>query len=388
MRDVYVIGVGMTKFGNFPIKPGVKEMGEEACFKAMKDANVYPKDIEAGYCGVVAGAGGAQGPLAGNLAMKQVGVVGVPITRCENGCASSSTAFREAWISVAAGLYDVVLVLGIEKMTGLPTREMLKAMTQGSDLEIEGFMGMTFPGVFGMIANRHMKEYGTTREQMAMVSVKNHHNATMNPHAHYPKEVSLEKVLKSPMIAYPLGLLDCCPISDGAAAAVIASRDVAKKFTDTPIKILAAVQKSGTFLEKLNATTFDITVRTAKEAYRMAKVEPKDIDLAEVHDCFTIAEILHNEDLGFFKKGEGGKAVEEGETQINAKVSINPSGGLLAKGHPVGATGVAQICELVWQLRGEAGARQVDGAQIGLAHCMGNFSHGDGGTCNVTILER
>ena len=388
MKDVYVIGVGMTKFGNFPIRPGVKEMGEEACFNAMKDANVTPKDIEAGYCGIVAGVGGAQGPLTGNLAMKQVGVAGVPITRCENGCASSSTAFREAWISVAAGLHDVVLVLGVEKMTGLPTREMLKAMTQGSDVEIEGAMGMTFPGVFGMITNRHMYEYGTTREQLAMVSVKNHHNATMNPHAHYPKEVTVERVLNSPSIAYPLGLLDCCPISDGASAAVIASEDVARRFTDTPIKILSAVQKSGTFMEKLSATTFDITVRAAKDAYSLAKLEPKDIGLAEVHDCFTIAEILHNEDLGFFKKGEGGKAVEEGETEINGKVTINPSGGLLAKGHPVGATGVAQISELVWQLRGEAGKRQVDGAEIGLAHCMGNFSHGDGGTCNVTILIR
>ncbi|MFB0561941.1 MAG: thiolase domain-containing protein [Candidatus Lokiarchaeia archaeon] len=388
MKDVYVIGVGMTKFGNFPMRPGVKQLGEEACFNAMKDANVTPKDIEAGYCGIVAGIGGAQGPLSGNLAMKQVGVAGVPITRCENGCASSSTAFRAAWISVAAGLHDVVLVLGMEKMTGLPTRETLKAMTQGSDLEIEGALGMTFPGVFGMIANRHMHEYGTTKEQLAMVSVKNHHNATMNPHAHYPKEVSVEKVLNSPMIAYPLGLLDCCPISDGAAATVIASEDVARKFTDTPIKILGVAQKAGIFREKPNATTFDITVRSVKEAYSMAKVEPKDVDFAEVHDCFTIAEILHNEDLGFFKKGDGGKAVEEGETEINAKISVNPSGGLLAKGHPVGATGVAQISELVWQLRGEAGARQVDGAEIGLAHCMGNFSHGDGGTCNVTILKR
>ncbi|MEX2706736.1 MAG: thiolase domain-containing protein [Candidatus Freyrarchaeum guaymaensis] len=388
MRDVYVIGVGMTKFGNFPTWPGVKEMGEEACFNAMKDANVTPKDIEAGYCGVVGGIGRSQGPLAGNLAMKQVGVAGVPITRCENGCASSSTAFREAWIAVAAGLYDVALVLGVEKMAGLPTRMMLKAMSQGSDMEIEGAMGMTFPGVFGMVAMRHMHNYGTTREQLALVSVKNHHNATMNPHAHYPKEVTVEKVLGSPMIAYPLSLLDCCPVSDGAAAAVIASGDVARKYTDTPIKILTAVQKSGTFLDTLDISTFDITVRAAKEAYRAARLEPKDIDLAEVHDCFTIAEILHNEDLGFFKKGEGGKAVEEGETEINGKVTINASGGLLAKGHPVGATGVAQICELVWQLRGEAGARQVDGAEIGLAHCMGNFSHGDGGTCNITILKR
>ncbi len=388
MKDVYVIGVGMTKFGDFPKKPGIKEMGEEACFVAMKDANVTPKDIEAGYCGIVAGIGGAQGPLTGNLAMKEVGVIGVPITRCENGCASSSTAFREAWISVAAGFHDVVLVFGVEKMRGLPTREMLKAMTQGSDMEIEGAMGMTFPGVFGMIANRHMHEYGTKREQLALVSVKNHHNATMNPHAHHPKEVSVEKVLNSPLIAYPLTLLDCCPISDGASAAVIASEDVARKFTDDPIKILASSQKSGRFLDKINASTFDLTLRTVKEAYNMAKVEPKDIDLAEVHDCFTIAEILHNEDLGFFKKGEGGTAVEEGETEINAKVSINPSGGLLAKGHPVGATGVAQISELVWQLRGEAGKRQVDGAKIGLAHCMGNFSHGDGGSCNVTILKR
>jgi acetyl-CoA C-acetyltransferase len=388
LKDVYVVGVGMTKFGDFPIRPGVKELGEEACFKAMKDANVTSKDIEAGYCGIVAGIGGAQGPLTGNLAMKQVGVAGIPITRCENGCASSATAFREAWISVAAGLHDVVLILGIEKMAGLPTREMLKAMSQGSDMEIEGAMGMTFPGVFGMIALRHMHDYGTTREQLAMVSVKNHHNATMNPHAHYPKEVTIERVLNSPLIAYPLRLLDCCPVSDGASAAVIASEDVARRLTDTPLKIVAATQKSGTFMEKFKGSVFDITVRTVKEAYNMAKLEPKNIDLAEVHDCFTIAEILHNEDLGFFKKGEGGKAVEEGETEINGKVTINASGGLLAKGHPVGATGVAQICELVWQLRGEAGARQVDGAEIGLAHCMGNFSHADGGTCNVTILRR
>mgnify|MGYP005631992149 CR=1 FL=1 len=390
MRKVAVIGVGMTKFGDFPVIPGVKELGEEACWKALTDAGIDPKEIEAAYCGTAAGGGMAQGPLAGNLALKQVGIVGIPITRVENGCASSADAFRNAYLMVAAGYYDVAIALGIEKMRFpvTSTADALKMMVAGTDLELEGNMGVTFPGVFAMIALRHMSQYGTKREHLAMVSVKNHKNATMNPHAHYPREVTVEQVLNSRMIAYPLTLLDCCPFSDGAAAAILASEDVARKYTDTPIWVVGAAQTSGIFAEDTDITRFNATIRAVEKAYRMAKIEPKDVDVACVHDCFTIAEIVHYEDLGFCKKGEGGKLIEEGETEIGGRIPVNPCGGLLAKGHPVGATGVAQICEIVWQLRGEAGKRQVKNAEIGLAHCMGNFSHGDAGCCTIHILRR
>jgi acetyl-CoA C-acetyltransferase len=387
-RKVAVIGVGMTKFGRWPADAGVcKRMGEEACLKAIEDAGISPRQIEVAYVGNV-GAPFVQGPLVGNLILGQLGIGGIPVTRIEGGCSSSSLAFREAYIALSAGLYDIAIVIGVEKMLVGDTQTRLRSMIMGSDLELEGMMGMTFPGVFGMMATRRMAKVGTTREQMALVAVKNHGNALHNPYAHLPMKLTVEDVLDSRPVAYPLTLYECCPMSDGAAAVILASEDVAKKITDTPIYVLASVQTSGLFRPDFDMIVSTASLTAARKAYEIAKIEPKDVDFAEVHDCFSIAEIMHYEELGFCKIGEGGKLIEEGVTEIGGRIPVNPSGGLLGRGHPVGATGVAQVCEVVWQLRGEAGKRQVAGAEIGLTHTMGNFSMADAGHCAVQIFKR
>jgi len=276
---------------------------------------------------------------------------------------------------------------GVEKMTDVLTEEAASILGLAGDYEWEVFKGATFPTLYALMARRHMHEYGTTEEQLAMVAVKNHENAVLNPFAQFRKRISVEDVLASPVIASPLKLLDCSPLSDGAAAVVLASEEKVRELKiDTPVWIRASAQASDTLAlhDRKDLTTLLATRVAAEQAYKQAKVEPKDIDVAEVHDCFTIAEILAIEDLGFFKKGEGGKAVEEGQTARNAKISVNTSGGLKACGHPVGATGVKQIVELTLQLRGDAGERQVTRAELGLAHNVG----GSGATCVVHILSR
>ncbi len=386
MRDVVVLGVGMTRFGIHPDK-GVKELGVEAVWSAIQDAGVQPRDIQIAYCGyAVSGLLTGQESGAGQLVLKELGITGIPVTHVENACSSSACAFREAWIAVASGLYDFALAMGVEKMTSATTERAIKALISSSDVELE--RGITFPGVFAMIAQRHMHEYGTTREQIAKVAIKAHRYGAMNPHAHFQKETSLMEVLNSPMVAYPLRLFDCCPISDGAAAAILTTKDLARKYGKSPIEIAASVLKSGVYTDDRPITSFESTIEAAKEAYETAGIGPEDIDFAELHDCFTIAEIVHVEDLGFCKKGEGGKYIESGNAEINGSTPINISGGLKAKGHPIGATGVGQIVELVWQLRGQAGKRQIPGAKVGLAHCMGGFFHADGASLAIHILKK
>jgi acetyl-CoA C-acetyltransferase len=308
------------------------------------------------------------------------------VTHVENACSSSACAFREAWIAVASGLYDFALAMGVEKMTSASTEKAIKALISSSDVELES--GITFPGVFAMIAQRHMLEFGTTREQLARVAVKAHKYGALNPHAHFQKETSIEEVLSSPMIAEPLRLFDCCPVSDGAAAAILAPKDAVPDRNDQAVHIAASVLKSGMYTDDRPLTRFESTIEAAKEAYEFAGIGPEDIDLAEVHDCFTIAEIVHIEDLGFCEKGEGGRYIERGDAEIDGRTPINISGGLKAKGHPVGATGIGQIAELVLQLRGQAGKRCIPGAKVGLSHCMGGFLHGDGASLAVHILKR
>jgi acetyl-CoA C-acetyltransferase len=258
-------------------------------------------------------------------------------------------------------------------------------LAAASDQEWEAFFGATFPGIYAMIATRHMHEYGTTKEQLAQVAVKNHANGAFNPYAQYQSPITLESVMKSTMVAYPLGLMDCSPVSDGAASLVLCAAEKAKKFTDKPIKFIGSGQASDTLAlhGRRDICTLDATVYAAKMAYKQANLTPKDIDFAEVHDCFTIAEICAIEDLGFIEKGKGGKAIDNKITTLDGSLPVNTSGGLKAKGHPVGATGVAQIVELTQQLRGEAGKRQVKDAEIGLAHNVG----GSGATCVVHIME-
>ncbi|MFQ5406115.1 MAG: thiolase domain-containing protein, partial [Candidatus Micrarchaeia archaeon] len=322
----------------------------------------------------------------GALLADQLGLNPVASTRCEAACASGSVALRSAFFAVASGAYDVVAVGGVEKMTEVSTEDVAVALGGAGDQEWELFYGATFPALYALLARRHMKEFKTTEEQLAYCSVKNHANALNNPFAQYHSSITVEDVLKSAYIASPLKLLDCSPITDGAAAVILCASDKAKKCCSDPVEIVGSGQASDTLAiaTRSDLTSLKASSLAAKDAYKQAEVQAKDIDFAEVHDCFSIAEVLAIEDLGFFPKGKGGKASEEGETALNSKISINTSGGLKAKGHPVGATGVAQAVEAVWQLQGKAQKRQVEDADVGLTHNVG----GSGATAVVHVYKR
>jgi acetyl-CoA C-acetyltransferase len=322
----------------------------------------------------------------GSLLADYLGVAPIPSLRVEDACSSGGVAFRTGFIEVASGLSDVVLVGGIEKMTDVGGDEATYALGTAADQEYEGFNGITFPGLYAMMARRHMHEYGTTREQLAMVAVKNHENGSRNPLAQFPMKITVEQVLNSVMIADPLRILDCSPITDGAAAAILCPLEMAKKMKRKgTVRIAGSGQATDTIAlhDRDDLTALNATAKAAEIAYRMAGKKPGDIDLAEVHDCFTIAEICITEALGFTEKGQGGRLVENGDTRLEGRIPVNTSGGLKSKGHPVGATGIAQIIEIVHQLRGEADARQVEGAKVGLTQNMG----GSGGSAVVHILE-
>jgi acetyl-CoA C-acetyltransferase len=387
MRDVAIIGVGCTEFGELWDR-SFRDIFVEAGVSAIEDANVQGGKIDALYVGNMSGGRFIEQEHIGSLIADYSGLAGFHIssTRVEAACASGGLALRQGIIAVASGYHDIVIAGGAEKMTDVEVETTTDALAAAADREWEGVMGATFPGLYAMIARLHMHKYGTTSEQLASVAVKNHHNGTMNPKAQFQNEISIDAVLNSVMVADPLHVFDCSPISDGASAVVLAPAEIAKKFTDTPIYVKASAQASGTLSlhDRPDITTLDATVAAAKRAYKMAKLTSKDIDFAEVHDCFTIAEICAIEDIGFVKKGEGGKASMEGMTAIGGKIPINTSGGLKACGHPVGATGVKQAVEIVLQLRGEAGKRQIDGAEIGLTHNVG----GSGGTAVIHIFGR
>lgn len=385
MRRVAIVGVGVTKFGE-KWGVGFRDLIIKAGAKALEDADMRGDELEAIYCGTMTPGMFVSQEHIGALIADYMGLNPIPAIRVEGACASGGLALREGYISVGSGAYDTVVVGGVEKMTDVPVSLATTALGGAGDQEWELFMGMTFPGLYALMARRHMMEHGTTEEQIASVAVKNHLNGSRNKHAQFQKEITIDDVMKSKPVASPLKLLDCSPITDGAAALILTSLDNAKKYTDTPIEITGSAQASDTIAlhDRESLTRLRATEVASRKAYKMAKVAAGDIDVAEVHDCFTIAEILAIEDLGFFKKGEGGKATEEGKTALNADISINPSGGLKACGHPVGATGVKQAIEIVWQLRGEAGERQVKGAEIGLTHNIG----GSGATCVVHVLRR
>ncbi|MDP2841605.1 MAG: thiolase domain-containing protein [Candidatus Methanoperedens sp.] len=387
MRDVAIIGVGCTEFGELWDR-SFRDIFVEAGVSAIEDANLQGGKIDALYVGNMSGGRFIEQEHIGSLIADYSGLAGfhIPSTRVEAACASGGLALRQGIIAVASGYHDIVIAGGAEKMTDVDVETTTDALAAAADREWEGVMGATFPGLYAMIARLHMHKYGTTSEQLASVAVKNHHNGTMNPKAQFQNEISIDAVLNSVMVADPLHVFDCSPISDGASAVVLAPAEIAKKYTDTPIYVKASAQASGTLSlhDRPDITTIDAAVAAANRAYKMAKVTPKDIDFAEVHDCFTIAEICAIEDLGFVKKGEGGKASQEGMTAIGGKIPINTSGGLKACGHPVGATGVKQAVEMVLQLRGEAGKRQIDGAEIGLTHNVG----GSGGTAVIHIFGR
>jgi acetyl-CoA C-acetyltransferase len=381
---VAIIGVGLTKFGEL-WESSFSHLFVEAGANAIKDAGIDGKDVEAIFVGNMSGGRFIDQEHISCLIADHAGLTPIPSTRIEAACASGGQALRQGLMSILSGFHDIVVVGGVEKMTDVVTEHTTQTLATAADQEWEAFMGMTFPGLYAMMARRHMHEFGTTREQLALVSVKNHANAKHNPYAQFHMDITVEDVLNSPMVADPLRLLDCSPITDGAACVILASEKKAKEFTDSPVYVTGSGQASSTISlhSRKRIPVVDSTINAGKEAYRRAGKSPKDIQVAEVHDAFTIGEIVAIEGLGFVEIGKGGKATEEGETQIGGRIPINTSGGLKAKGHPVGASGVAQAVEIALQLRGEAKGRQVD-ADVGLSHNVG----GSGGTAVIHIYEK
>jgi len=387
-RSVAVIGAGKTPFGAFP-HLDLRTLAVAAGEKALANANIGPGAVESFYLGNFAGPQfTSQNHLAPYISTA-LGMRGIPSTRFEAACASSGAAFFQAFMGVASGIYDVVMVLGVEKMTSQPTARVTEILAGAGDCATEVAAGSTFPSLFAMIARRHMHDFGTTRAHLSAVAVKNHENGALNPDAQMRKAITLEQAMNSRPIAEPLNLYDCSLISDGAAAVVLCAADRAREFSGSstnarPVKILGVAQASDWVAldRKPDITTFAAVRGAAKQAYEMAGLGPKDIQFAELHDCFTIAEIVAMEDLGFVPRGRGGFFTADGETRRNGAMPINASGGLKSKGHPVGATGVGQICDLVQQIRCEAGERQLKRHSIGLAQNLG----GSGATCVVTIL--
>ncbi|HPE16111.1 MAG TPA: thiolase domain-containing protein [Oscillospiraceae bacterium] len=385
MRSVSVIGIGETQMGRFPAR-SLREMVSIAGEKAILDAGVEKKEIQALYIGnFVAQQLCGQGHM-GSQASEVLGLGNIPTVRTEAACASGSEAFRMGLIAVMSGIYDIVLVGGVEKMTHRNTETVTEAIASAMDYELEMMEGFTFPANFAMIASRYFHEYRNVKREMALCAVNAHHNASLNPDAQMPKEVTLEAVLSAQRIADPLSIFDCSLVTDGAAFVVLATTEIAKRLGRHRVVEVIGSGHAGdviTLAAKKSITSFAAATSAAAQAYKAACLGPGDIDLAEVHDCFTITQIINIEDLGFFERGHGGDAVAEGVTALGGKKPINTSGGLKAKGHPIGATGISQIYEIVTQLRGDAGPRQVRKADIGLTHNLG----GTAGTCLIHIFR-
>ena len=387
MRDVAIVGIGCTKFGEMWDK-SFRDLFIEAGLMALEDAGMSGADVEALYGGNMSSGVFIEQEHVGALIADYSGLISnsVPSTRVEAACASGGLALRSGIIAVASEYHDIVISAGIEKMTDVGPEKAMDALAAASDREWEAALGATFPGLYAMMARAHMDEFGTTRVQLAQVAVKNHYHGSMNPKAQFRNTITIDAVISSPLVADPLRLFDCSPITDGAAAVILVPAERAREFTDTPIYVKAAAQASDTISlhDRRSLTSIDATRIAADRAFKTARLQRSNIDVAEVHDCFTIAEIMAIEDLAFFEKGRGGPATLAGETAIGGKIPINTSGGLKACGHPVGATGIKQAVEIVEQLRGTAGKRQVEGAEVGLTHNVG----GTGGTVVVHILAR
>ncbi|MBW3582214.1 MAG: thiolase domain-containing protein [Euryarchaeota archaeon] len=393
-RRVYVIGAGQSRFGDRP--EGPKALFREA-FEAALGSVDHPEDfvrtqIEEAWIGSL-GFGGQQLGNPAALLMEHVGLRGISARRVENACASSGFAFRDAYRAVASGAIDVALAGGVEKMNDLSPDHRRYWLGVSGDTEWERLAGLTFPGVYALMADRHMHEYGTTKEHLAAVAVKNHANGALNDKAQFQKAIDLERALAAPTVCDPLGLFDCCSTTDGASAVILASEEVAKRATDRPVRVLGsgAATDHLAIHDRPSLTAIPATGKAFAEACRESErdgrtITTDDIDIAEVHDCFTIAEILAVEDLGFCAKGKGGPYTASGATARDSGdgPAVNPSGGLKAKGHPLGATGTGQIVEVFQQLRGTAGERQVRDAEVALAHNVG----GSGATCTVHLFAR
>ena len=375
--QVYVAGVGMTRFARMPER-SFEEIGREAVRNALSDAGVVRADVQEVFCGRA-----LTGRSMGQRVLRDLGMTGIPITNLENACSSGSTAVREAATAIRAGRCDVALVLGIDQLTRLGGGTL-----PGVETDIDPNHGMVNPALYAMRARRYMHETGATRADLAAVAVKAHAGGKHNPYAQYRNEITVEQVLESRMIADPLSLLMCCPTGDGAAAAILMSERTAAKAGKQKIRIVASALQSGLYKPGFRDMVHsELTMRTAKLAYTQAGIEPTDVDVAEIHDAFAIAELMYYEALGFCGEGEAVALLHSGRTRIGGDICVNPSGGLLCRGHPVGATGLAQIAEAVWQLRGDAGARQNEGAKVALTHCTGGGISGlDHGSCAINIL--
>ena len=386
MKEAYLVGAAQTDFGSFPDE-SYRSLFAEAFADACESvpAGIDPNDVDEAYIGTL-GVGGRQIGLPGPAVTEHLGLHGIPTTRVENACAASGYAVRNAVQAVRSGMADVVLAGGVEIMNDASSDATKYWLGVSGETEWERLSGTTFAGVYAQMASAHAAEYGTTPEHLSHVAVKNHANGAKNPHAHLGFACSLEDAMNAPVVADPLTLYHCCPTTDGAAAALVVSEDVVGSFTDDPIRIAgvgAASDRVGLF-QRDTYTAIPASENAAKRAYAEAGIAPEDIDFAEVHDCFSIAELLAYEDLGFCERGESGEFVASGATEIGGDIAVNTSGGLKAKGHPIGATGAGQVAEAFAQLSGTAGERQVEDARVGLTHNVG----GSGGAAVVHVFER
>ena len=382
MEKVCVLGAGSTKYGK--LDDSITDIAVQASAAAIESAGIQPKEIDSGYISNVFGIADKQVHL-GPVIMSNLGISEKPSLSIESACGSGSVSFREAFANVAAGFYDAVLVTGVEKVTHTGTEWTTTYFSYCSDFFYEGQAGASFPGLFASMARAYLTEFNATEEDFAKVAVKNHENGLSNPKAHLRKKITVDDVMNSAVVASPLKLYDCCPFSDGASSVILCSEKFAKEHTKDYIQVIGSGRGgSPAALQGRNhLTTIPSTKLAAESAYKMAGLGPKDIDFAEVHDCFTIAEVVDSEDLGFFEKGQGARAASEGRTKLNSEISINPSGGLKSKGHPIGATGVGQVVEVFDQLTGRAGEREVKDAKVGLTQNFG----ATGASCAVHIFQ-
>ena len=382
MEKVCVLGAGSTKYGK--LEDSITDLALQASADAIESAGIESKDIKAGYISNVFGVADKQVHL-GPVIMSNLGISDRPSLSIESACGSGSVSFREAYANVAAGFYDVALVTGVEKVTHTGTEWTTTYFSYCSDFFYEGQAGASFPGLFASMARAYINEFKATEEDFALVAVKNHDNGLLNPKAHLRKKITVDDVMSSAVVASPLKLYDCCPFSDGASAVILCNEKFAKDHGANYIEVIGSGRggSSAALQGRESLTTIPSTKIAAEAAFKMAGITPKDVDFAEVHDCFTVAEIIDTEDLGFFEKGRGVEAVREGRTKLNGQISINPSGGLKSKGHPIGATGVGQIVEVFDQLTGKAGERNINNAKIGLTQNFG----ATGASCAVHIFQ-
>lgn len=382
MEKVCVLGAGSTKYGK--LSDSIADITIQASADAIESAGIDPKEIKAGYISNVFGVADKQVHL-GPVVMSNLGIPERPSLSIESACGSGSVSFREAYANVAAGFYDCLVVTGVEKVTHTGTEWTTTYFAYCSDFFYEGSAGASFPGLFASMARSYLTEFKATEEDFARVAVKNHDNGLLNPKAHLQKKITVDDVMNSAVVASPLKLYDCCPFSDGASSVIMCSEKFAKEHGGDYIEVIGSGRggSPAALQGREHMTTIPSTKIAAEAAYKMAGITPKDVDFAEVHDCFTIAEIVDTEDLGFFEKGKGVDAVREDRTKLNSDISINPSGGLKSKGHPIGATGVGQVVEVYDQLTGKAGQRTVKDAKIGLTHNFG----ATGASCAVHLFQ-